>query len=575
LTGARCIGQVFKVTSYGGSGSLVSVQAIDGNAGITAVEIIAFGTGYVADFNLLISPTNFIDPTTLGARITIGGLTYKTDDAVTTQNEGGSIVSHNYTNLNALYMTDPSYVGETVGIIQSQPGVNYIAGDYASIKFTTGHVCIYPGYYKSSNNIIGDLVYIEDSYYYQAFSYVTVLEKKLEEYSDLLKRTLHPAGTKHFATYLIFDDLQLSLTLDTSLNLISKADAIRDLVQFVEQLIFSMQIELGDSATVTELFDRVFTATRSFDHAVTVTEDKYFDIMPVYADSVTATESFDRVFDSERTFTDLAISTDSFDRVWTAEFELADAPTVTELFDRAWTAFYSLADTTTNTDVFDRELTAERSFTELVVNTDVFDRVLTAERSFVDTITSSDALSVDGNAVLADAPIVTELFDRAWTALYPLADSVSVTDLFAMEPGFNLTDTFTLTDVFDRVWTAESSLADLTTVTELFNRTWSAESSFADATTNTDVFDRVWTAATTLNDTTTLVESISLFPSYNLTDAVAIDSTNIVFTPDKYNTDVTMITSAGALYMEPYYVEVTPDSYWQAGYLENEREFTN
>lgn len=433
------IGQVFKVNSYGGSGSLVKVKSIDSNGGITAVELISFGTGYNADFNLLISPTNFIDPTTLGARITVGGLTYKTNDNADAQNEGGSIVKHIYTDLNTSYLTDPSYVGETVGTIQSQRNTQYVAGDYASIKFTVGHVCIYPGYYKSSNNIVGDLVYIEDSYYYQAFSYVTVLEKKLEDYSDLLRRTLHPAGTKHFGTYLIFDNLRLEPTIDPSLNLISKADAIRDLVQFVEELIFDLEVVWADAATVTELFDRVFAAQRSFEDSTTNTDSNYFDIYPVYSDTPTVTDVFDRVFDTTRSF----------------------------------------SDTATNTDVFNRVLDAARSFDE----------------------------------------------------------------------------TFAVSDVLDRTWTANASLSDSTSLAENFDRTWDANVS--------------------LTDTTSVTESIQIVPGIIIADGVAATISVPLFDAAKYNTDAVSVTSSGALYMEPYYVEVSPDTYWQAGYLENEREFTN
>jgi hypothetical protein len=463
------IGQVFKVNSYGGSGSLVKVKAVDSNGGITAVEIIGFGTGYNADFNLLISPTNFIDPTTLGARVNfnltqyylyptpteedptpepillvpprVTDTVYKTNDVADIQNESGSIVKHLYTDLDTTYMTDPSYVGETVGTFQSQRNTQYVAGDYASIKFTVGHICIYPGYYKSSNNIIGDLVYIEDSYYYQAFSYVTVLEKKLEDYSDLLRRTLHPAGTKHFGTYLIFDNLQLNATLDPSLNLISKADAIRDVVQLVEELIFNLEVAYSDSAVVTELFDRVLTAQRSFEDATTNVDDTQysFDIYPVYSDTATVTEVFDRVFDSSRSFGDTA----------------------------------------------------------------------------------------------------------------------------------------TVTEVFDRVFDSSRSFGDTATVTEVFSRVWSANPSLDDSLTTTEDFSRVWTANTALTDTASITEIIEIVPGIILPDSIATTTLDPVFEASKYSNDTVTAISSGGLYMEPYYVEVSPDTYWQAGYLENEREFTN
>ena len=459
-TGFR-IGQVFTVNSYGGSGSLVKVKAIDSNGGITAVEIIGFGTGYNTNFNLLISPSGYIDPTTLGARVNLNltqyydytdpenpvlfvpprvtNSVYKTNDSADAQNEGGSIVRHDYTGFAPPYMTDPSYVGETVGTIQSQRNTQYVANDYASIKFTVGHVCVYPGYYKSSNNIIGDLVYIEDSYYYQAFSYVTVLEKKLEDYGDLLKRTLHPAGTKHFAIYQIVDNFQLTPILDPSLNLIAKADAIRDVARAVEQIIFELQMVYADSVTVTQVFDRVFQAERTLEDSTTNSDSNYFDIYPVYSDTATGTDEFDRTFD------------------------------------------------------------AARSFADTVTNTDAFDRALDAARSFADTTTMSDA----------------------------------------------------------------------------FNCTWTSNTLIADTATTAEAFDRTLTAARTLTDSLTVTDSIVVYPGYVAADSFVVSAAAPSFVVDKYNTDAVSVASTGALYMEPYYVEVTPAAYWQAGYLENEREFTN
>lgn len=284
------VGQVFRIASYGGSGTLLKVKAVNSTGGITAVEIITFGTGYVADFNILISPTGFVDLGTVGPKITLGGLTYANDNTANAQNESGSIVKHDYTL--GTYVVDPSYVGETLGEIRSQEATVYTANNYASIKFTVGSQCVYPGFYESSESIIGDLTYIQDSFYYQAFSYVTVIDEALDSYSAILRDVLHPAGTKHFGNYAILNQFDLSLVVDPSLNLINKKDAIRDFVTTVEQIVFAFTKILADTATATETFNRVATFVRTYtDSTSGVTHNvPAFDMTTTRQDSVTMTE---------------------------------------------------------------------------------------------------------------------------------------------------------------------------------------------------------------------------------------------------------------------------------------------
>ena len=226
---------MFEINSASGTGTLVKVKQVDVNGAIRAVEIILFGTGYAADFNILISPSNFIDYAKIGSRIQVGNLTYQSDDNATTQNESGQIVRHTYTNLDFNYVVDPTYVGDIVGEIVSQPGLQTYA-NYATLRFTTGSLCIYPGYYKTNDNILGDVVVIQDSYYYQAFSYVTSLETQLNQYAKVLRSVMHPAGTKHFGIFQMNYQFQLDPAIDPVLNIIAKGDAIRDLVFTDDQI---------------------------------------------------------------------------------------------------------------------------------------------------------------------------------------------------------------------------------------------------------------------------------------------------------------------------------------------------
>lgn len=259
------IGQVFAIQSTTGSGSLIKVKSVNVDGGITALDIITFGTGYASDFNAFISPTDAIDTASIGARLQIGNFTFPTDDNVAAQNERGEIIRHDYTNLVNQYVEDPTYVGETVAEIKSQEGVVYGNDQYALILMRAGNLCVYPGYYSTSDNIVGDATFIQDSTYYQAFSYVTVIEESLDKYGSLLRRVLHPAGTKHFAQFQVNNQFKLNIAIDPQLNLISKADAVRDFIAAVDNLIsFNFETLKADSFNATDVLTTTAVFSRTF-----------------------------------------------------------------------------------------------------------------------------------------------------------------------------------------------------------------------------------------------------------------------------------------------------------------------
>jgi hypothetical protein len=267
------IGQVFPVNSSSGVGSLIKVKAVNKDGGIKSVDIISFGSGYLADFNVILSPQNAIDAASLGSYIELGSISYPTNDVIDPQNEQGSIIQHDYTALANTYMQDLTYVGNVLAEFTSQSLANVTAADeYAIINLYAGNLCIYPGYYLDSTNIVGDLVYIQDSYYYQAFSYVTALDETIDTYRDVLLKVVHPAGTKHFGLYQIDNTFQLDPVVAASLNLIAKADALREYVNAVGEIAFAFEKQLSDSAVFTDTQILVASFYRTFNHSAVVTD---------------------------------------------------------------------------------------------------------------------------------------------------------------------------------------------------------------------------------------------------------------------------------------------------------------
>lgn len=150
---------------------------------------------------------------------------------------------------------------------------------------------VYPGYYIDSTNILGDLVYIQDSYYYQIHSYVTVVEESLDSYGALLQQVLHPAGTKQFANLQMNDEFQLSPDVDPQLNLIAQADALRDfIITSVGVPTFDVSKTLGDQATASELIQITSSFIRAYTDEAIVSDAIAFTPFKPFTDAVAVTD---------------------------------------------------------------------------------------------------------------------------------------------------------------------------------------------------------------------------------------------------------------------------------------------
>lgn len=127
--------------------------------------------------------------------------------------------------------------------------------DYAVLEFTSNGLAISAGYYKNDNNILDRRMFIEDSYYYQVYSYVTLVEKRLVDYGQILKKVLHPAGSKHFGVYEIFNTKAYEIDIDTTITNIDFPEAIlentwQDSVLLLENITYSLNKYDGDEITL-------------------------------------------------------------------------------------------------------------------------------------------------------------------------------------------------------------------------------------------------------------------------------------------------------------------------------------
>jgi hypothetical protein len=61
------------------------------------------------------------------------------------------------------------------------------------------------GYWQNDDGFLNSDKFIQDSYYYQTYSYEVQVEKSLDKYFEILKKVMHPVGNKIFGKNLYID----------------------------------------------------------------------------------------------------------------------------------------------------------------------------------------------------------------------------------------------------------------------------------------------------------------------------------------------------------------------------------
>jgi hypothetical protein len=109
-----------------------------------------------------------------------------------------------------IYKFGAGYKAETTSVAFPQYA-NVI--EQASGKPTFNSTVKYPGYFLNSDGTFSDLKYIQDSYYYQQFSYVIRSPESRDRYESIVKNLAHPAG------FIFFSEVVLETNIDASPNI--------------------------------------------------------------------------------------------------------------------------------------------------------------------------------------------------------------------------------------------------------------------------------------------------------------------------------------------------------------------
>ncbi len=212
--------------SYNGFNANISAYPGIGNSVVTTVGLLDSGKGYVNDEVVKLYLADTIAPITIQS----GGTGYKNNE--TLMFRGGNPVQ-----LPEGYVTTNTSGGITA-VVLTYPGCGFQSIPNVLVKTTSGNGALLTtelskysadsvvigrvqkqgigrgrGYWTTTNGFLNSDKYIQDSYFYQDFSYQLKAATLMNKYRDILYDTFHIAGTELFGDYLLSAQVESSMSV--------------------------------------------------------------------------------------------------------------------------------------------------------------------------------------------------------------------------------------------------------------------------------------------------------------------------------------------------------------------------
>ncbi len=270
-----------------------------------AEDYIDPGFEFITEDITPVSITERFDIAQIVNPITFG---YNSGDIVNEISDFGEIVKHNYGISPTDYFEDLTYVGNKVGQFDNKVTAEIKEQDAAILFCYTDYLVKYPGYYSDLYDTLGQNLYIQDSYYYQVYSYVTSVNKPLKSYHTLINNIIHPIGNKVFGNYVPTSLANLSLSITNTLDVIYPDSYINDPVIAIDDFsyIFDHTLATND-VNVNDYYILILNglATLPTDDVVVDEEDNK-SLIKVVNDEYAQTDDFKYT----RIYTDSAIASE-------------------------------------------------------------------------------------------------------------------------------------------------------------------------------------------------------------------------------------------------------------------------
>ncbi|CAB4126731.1 hypothetical protein UFOVP84_18 [uncultured Caudovirales phage] len=213
------VGQIYPINTSSTT-SYFKITKVGKNGGIVNAKFISFDVGYTSNFTTNLNALVYKASKSQNY-FTITGTSVGITDSISSLGDSGSISKFDYTGIDYI---DNTYVGATIAIFSDSYGTSDDLTKQAILAIYLGPYATYPGYYKNEDGFLDDNRVIQDSKFYQAFSYIIKTNILFDSYKSVIKNLIHPAGTEIFGEYNI--DLNINANISTSMSIITENNYI-------------------------------------------------------------------------------------------------------------------------------------------------------------------------------------------------------------------------------------------------------------------------------------------------------------------------------------------------------------
>jgi len=424
------------------------ISKVGTNGTILDTEIIEYGIGHTDNQSSIISPfprkptssmlnidfeLSSVNPAAIGVGFTDHpGFTYHHTIEIEDYVDGvidsvsGLIAGYAY---NSYYLSDyveGSYIGNivfdvrtnkiTTGEVGSDADIRTWNESRASLVYTHAPLVNMKGKYNDDRGQLSNqIIKLQDSYFYQAFSYLLESIQDPKDYKEMAD-LFHPAGTKRFSAYVkqINEDLVYSYSRAFLIDSIGFRDR-----QYLEDLNFYDLIKpFTDSVTESDVWAK--DVTKPLSDTPEASYIRWYDMTKPFFDSVTESDVWAK--DVTKPFPEVIIETDIWHKDVTKPFEDDSVSSEQRVFD----LFKPKADSTTAGDTDGYSNGIGKNLLDSSIQSDEY-KILNYTKPFEEILVSSEAsafniskneltdmitiVSIDGNGTLTDFRYDLEEYD--------------------------------------------------------------------------------------------------------------------------------------------------------------------
>lgn len=243
-----------------------------GNDIITSVSIVDSGKSYLNGENVDLYLQGGLSNVVISSGgsgyqnnelvIFSGGGTPDTANAVVGTDSNGVVTSVVYSDRGSGYETIPILTVRTsngTGALLSVDITEFNTASLVEGKVTKGGVGVGRGFWSTTRSHLSSDKFIQDSYFYQDFSYQIKVQKILAKYKDIIKDTFHSAGSELFGEFELIQDVSSNIELLHSSNTAVKSF---DFTSDSSILLADNNVVTVDSYTFFATADRTYTVDR-------------------------------------------------------------------------------------------------------------------------------------------------------------------------------------------------------------------------------------------------------------------------------------------------------------------------